>query len=168
MKKFTAILMTLALMLSLCVTAGAVTNAVEGENSQDVSIDITQAQAFAVTITWTGMTFAQQATWDSANHRYVTSENWTSTGSVTVTNNSNIGITYTAAYNESQNSQHPGVNIALEEEGGANLAEGVSIPAATAGAQNSTFTVNPSGAPDGAINGRVVIGRITVTISKTT
>lgn len=103
MKKLTAAIVSLALILSLSVTAFAATN--DGTSGTDIDVNakyvdgVTAATKISVDVTWGAMEFTYTVsgtkTWDAAKHDYTvsTSGAWSASGNeICVTNHSNATV----------------------------------------------------------------------------
>ena len=103
MKKLTAAILTLTLMLSLSVTAPAATN--DGVTGTDIDVNakyvdsVAAATKISVDVTWQAMEFTYTVsgtkTWDAAKHDYTvsTSDAWSASGNeISVTNHSNAAV----------------------------------------------------------------------------
>lgn len=108
MKKVTALILALVLVMSLGTTALA-TTITTGDQNIDVKgkyLDNTKTPTvYSVDVSWGAMQFTYTEsgamTWDPANHTYTdsTSGSWTANGNtVTVTNHSNAEVTATFAF----------------------------------------------------------------------
>lgn len=104
MKKILSLILALALVMSLSVTAFA---AETNDGSQNTSIDVnalysdgvSTPEVISVNVEWGAMSFTYSVsgtkTWDATKHEYTTNSNaaWTATGNtVTVTNHSNVAV----------------------------------------------------------------------------
>lgn len=148
MKKFLTIALTLAMLCSLfTVNAFAVTVGDGGSSSSDVQIQLGGSvnHVYAVDIEFTGMTFVYgtDATWNPSTkeYDYATDASW-STGSIKITNNSDMPITYTAT-NEDEVTTYGNVELEMTNAN-ANLAKcdiGGTAPSATI---SVTLTGKPS------------------------
>lgn len=175
MKKIFTIIIALAMVLTMSVTAFAAEDT--GNKPGDTqTIDVTakstssgtsEATVYSVDISWDSMTFTYSEsgtkTWNPADHTYTTSTSggWDkTTANVTVTNHSNaevdVAVTYSAV-------DGTGVTGAITN-GTKTLAAGVENAYASADSLVATLTI--SGEPTSAVNAEgVKIGSITVTIS---
>lgn len=171
MKKTIAIVLALALLLSLTITAFAAT--VEGSNesvSQVVKGTYTAKETrtvYSVDITWSTMEFtyneAYKGEWNPTTHKYenATEAGWTGTGTVTVTNHSNTAITATPSYKANDAYKAAGMTFSVAALNIATADNGANGAAGTA--QTGTITVAPNGTlPEGTKNAE--IGTITITI----
>ena len=118
MKKFLIIALTLAMLCSLfTVNAFAATVTDGGSTSSDVKIQLGGSvnHVYSVDIEFTGMTFVYGtgATWNPSTKAYDYAENasWT-TGSITITNNSDMPITYEAT-NEDEVTTYGNVELEM-------------------------------------------------------
>ena len=173
MKKTIAILLAVALMMSLAATVFAAGSKIEtgdGTASQVVKGTYTAKETktvYSVDITWSNMEFtyneAYKGEWNPSTHKdeNATAASWTGVGTITVTNHSNTAIIAVPSYkaNEAYKAAGMGFNVAslsvASADNGANGAAGT--------AQTGTITVTPNGSlPQGTKNAE--IGTITITI----
>lgn len=113
MKKIVSLILALALVMSMSITAFATENTGTLTAAGDKTIEVsgtynagdTAATKVSVNITWDAMTFtytgASEGTWDPATHSYTgtTAGGWsTETATITVTNHSNAAITATCSF----------------------------------------------------------------------
>lgn len=114
MKKVISLILALALVMSMSITAFAAdTSANVSESGKSATINVSgtynkggiAATRVSVDITWDAMTFtytgASDGTWDPATHSYTGSSEggWsTETATITVTNHSNAAITATCSF----------------------------------------------------------------------
>ena len=119
MKKLGVVLLTLALLCALPVTAFAATGLNTTTNNTDSAVvkgtyvaGGTSAIVYSVDITWGSMEFtytdASEGTWDPTNHSYTDSAEatWTcadGANEITVTNHSNAPISATLSYQAAEN-----------------------------------------------------------------
>lgn len=109
MKKITALILALTLVMSLNITAFATT---VGTGDQDIDVkgkyldNSTTPTIYSVDVTWGAMEFiyteSGAMTWNPADHTYTdsTSATWVANGNtVTVTNHSNAEVTASFAFN---------------------------------------------------------------------
>lgn len=171
MKKTIAIVLTLALLLSLTVTVFAAT--LEGSNesaSQVVTGTYTAKETrtvYSVDITWSSMEFtyneAYKGEWNPSTHKYenATAASWSGTGTITVTNHSNTAITAVPSYKANDAYKAAGMSFDVASLNVATADNGVNGAAGTA--QTGIITVTPNGSlPSGTKNAE--IGTITITI----
>lgn len=118
MKKFASLILALAMMFTLCISAGAaeetLTNSKLTSTAQNVTVNVTEGTntgtVYHVNVTWTDLTFEYQkegeGTWDPSTHTYdnVTENGWvggngntiTREGVITVINHSNAPVNVSA------------------------------------------------------------------------
>lgn len=173
MKKILSLILALAMIMSLSVTAFAaegITNGdtdtadVKGTYSSEVTVTV-----YSVDISWEGLSFtyngAFEGNWDPKTHEYEnsTAAGWAAgNGTITVTNHSNTAITATPSYKAVAGYETAGVSFstaALEVATADNGVDGAAGSAVT-----ETIVVTPTGSlPEGTDD--VTIGTITITIS---
>lgn len=163
MKKLISAILTLAMVMTMSLTAFAVgqgeslTTEVKGTyKGKETEV------VYSVDISWTAMDFtyndAYKGEWDAANHTYknATPANWEGTGTITITNHSNTDIKATPAYAAA-------AGYADASMGFDTAALKVASAATNNAAETGTITVTPAGKlPAGTTS--AVIGTITVTI----
>ena len=175
MKKLFAVLLAVAMLASMSVTAFAEgTN--EGSNSTQITVNGTYAsgtaggETISADIAWEAMDFtytgASQGAWNPATHTYdgATEGGWSdNTPAITVTNHSNVAVNATLGFTASVDGV---IGTFTEASGTANdkvlelaTAEGTEVSAAP------TATAN-SGTSGAAIDATQTLGTITVTIAK--
>lgn len=173
MKKILSLILALAMVMSLSITAFAaegITNGgtdtadVKGTYSSEATVTV-----YSVDISWEGLSFtyngAFEGNWNPKTHEYenATAAGWAAgTGTITVTNHSNTAITATPSYKEATGYESAGVSFSTSALEVATADNGVDGAAGTAVTQ--TITVTPTGSlPEGTEN--ATIGTITITIS---
>ena len=105
MKKILSLVLALALVMSLSVTAFAAETTNDGENNTSIDVNaiysdgVATPDVISVNVEWGAMSFTYSVNgtkqWDATKHEYTTNSNaaWTATGNtVTVTNHSNIAV----------------------------------------------------------------------------
>ncbi len=173
MKKLLSLILALALVLSLSVTAFAAEGVSNGgTDSADVkgtySTEAT-VTVYSVDIAWSGLEFtyngAFEGNWNPENHEYedATAAGWAAgNGTITVTNHSNAAITATPTYTAKEGYESAGMNFSTDALQVATADNGVDGAAGTAVV--GTITVTPTGSlPEGTKD--ATIGTITITIS---
>lgn len=174
MKKVISLLLALAIVMSLSVTAfaaeGDATDVGAGEYSTNVTgsyVAGTEASGtvFSVDISWTAMSFTYHAekapVWDAENHEYSesTPAYWEGEGKITVTNHSNTKITAKPEYTPGENYGNADMVFSSDLLRVASAENG--------SAQIGTITVTPD--PNGYLpkmDAAATIGSITVTIAQ--
>lgn len=173
MKKTVSLLLALALLLSVSVVAFAAEGVGNG-GSDSASVKGTYkgkaaAVVYSVDIAWEGLEFtyngAYDGEWNPATHSYdnSTEAGWAEgTGTITVTNHSNIGITAVPSYTAESGYEDAGMSFSTSSLVVATADNGVD--GAAGQAVTGTITVSPTGKlPEGTEN--ATIGTITITIS---
>lgn len=173
MKKILSLILALAMIMSLSVTAFAaegVTNGgtdtadVKGTYSSEATVTV-----YSVDIAWEGLSFtyngAFEGNWNPKTHEYenATAAGWAAgNGTITVTNHSNTAITATPSYSPAAGYESAGVSFSTAALQVATADNGVDGAAGTA--VTGTITVTPTGSlPEGTED--VTIGTITITIN---
>ncbi len=181
MKKLFAILLAVALVAALSVTAMAADNAgasLEGESSKVVKgiyaagADVDQ---YKVAITWGDMQFtyaAAQRVWDTDNYEWDTTQaaGWSvvegKTNTITVVNHSSEAITATFTWTAAAN--FTGVGANFTDNAGAALT-GNALSVGSAATNNAAVTevakFMPTGTLDASVSSLTDLGSITVAIS---
>lgn len=175
MKKLLAIVLVLALAMSIGVTAFAqgAPETVGQNGSKEIDViagyntTTSTPEVYSVDIVWTDMTFtyteSSTKTWNAADHSYDTnaSGGWDkTTASVTVTNHSNVEVTVAMEYVPVENT---GVTGTLT---GGNAVLSAGEEGNYAGADSLTATLTIGGKPSETVTtDGVKIGTIKVTIS---
>lgn len=175
MKKFTAILLTLALMLGLSVNAVAAPDPSTigniGDNATSpVTVTVTQpSDVVSVTIDWGAFEFNYTAKWDTDSHTFVAQDDgWGSQSStLTITNNSNIDIYYAVEYVESEDTanKHKDTSVAVKFDNSTSIVATKLDKPVDANDSFKEITVTPTGTPDVTVTDKITIGNIKVTIS---
>ena len=171
MKKIIALALSLILVLSLSVIASAesYSGTVTAPAIPDTPVSGTYTEGtgavdtYSVEISWTGLAFtfaAAQKTWDATNHVEVdaTEGQWSSAGTITVKNHSNVGITATPSYD-------PG---SYDGDATIGVSGAINLNAATEGTENytqGTITVTPGGTLEKSQEA-VDLGDIVIVITK--
>ncbi len=173
MKKILSLILAMAMVMSLSVTAFAadgVTNGgtdssdVKGTYSSEATVTV-----YSVDISWSGLEFtyngAFEGNWNPATHEYedATAADWAvGNGTITVTNHSNTGITATPSYTAKAGFESAGMSFSTAALQVATADNGVDGAAGTAVV--GSITVTPTGSlPEGTEG--ATIGTITITIS---
>ena len=172
MKKILSLILALALVMSLSVTAFAATN----DGTENTSIDVnamysdgvSTPDVISVNVEWGAMSFTYSVSgnkqWDATKHEYTTNINsaWTATGNtVTVTNHSNIAVkaelafTADTAYNTVTGSFDK-AELLLDSGDGLTYAN----------ADKDTATLTLAGTLADTVKTSTKVGTITVSISK--
>lgn len=174
MKKMFSVLLVVVLMMSLSVTAFA-TNYTQ---AQDVSSPVTATYVaggaggtvFSVDVEWSAMNFTYQAPkwaqWDAENHKYTdaVSGGWTGSGTVTITNHSNVALDVTPGY--TMNSGYADTILVFKDGDTAiNGAMIVASAADTNAAVEKTITVTADGKLASGAS-QTEIGSVKVTIAE--
>lgn len=181
MKKIVSLVLTLAMMCSLCVTVALADSTTETLTTslpsadKDITVVVdpydSSTTVYSVDITWTSLAFAynkgSQGTWQPGNHSYNggVASSWTSGElSFTVTNHSNAEVKYKASWeraNPANGSADAELGTPTNANGG-NLTDGVTLAAGVVGqyenAANSSFSLTAKGAPDNSAK----VGTLTV------
>ncbi len=169
MKKLTALILALTLVLSCSATAFAAVG--KGDQTQEVKgtyqAGTVSDTIYSVDISWEGLSFTYTApaegTWNPTTLSYDgagTEGSWSGTGTITVKNRSNTAITATPKY--AANANYEGAEITFDKA--VLTVANADTGAAVGTEQSGTITVQPSGdLPEGTED--AVIGTITLTIA---
>lgn len=175
MKKLFAILMAVALLCTMSVTAFAANDVTTtGNSSADLTVKYSsgsKVDAYAATIEWGSMEFTYTSAaqkWDTENLQWTTDGTaaWsTNAGTVKITNRSSQAITAKFAFTAENANGVTGITV----NGAAINANGYSIAsadtgAATGTAQTQTFSILPTGEYTGTNTDAVKVGTITITL----
>lgn len=177
MKKILSLILALAMVMSLSVTAFAAENEDNGNDlNGGADINVTAKHVaggstgttYSVDITWTDMTFTYTDTttkeWQPSDHSYkeVAGGSWDkTTATVTVTNHSNASVQATVAYTDGK--ADDGVNASFDKTT-ATLDAGVENQYDAA--DKEVFTLTISGTPTFAASETAqTIGSIKVTLA---
>lgn len=173
MKKTVSMLLVLAMVMALSISAFAATLSNVGTDTAQVTGTYKGKEAagtiYSVDIEWKDMTFTYNApydgVWNPSSHEYdnVTEASWEGKGTITITNHSNGQITATPSYTAAEGFSKAGMKFSSD-----------SMVVATADNKEGengagkpvtgTITVTPTGElPEGTTN--AIIGTITITIS---
>lgn len=180
MKKMFAILLAVALVAALSVTAMAADNAagsLVGNNSkvvQGIYAAGADVDAYKVAITWGDMQFtyaAAQRVWDTENYEWDTTQaaGWSvvegKTNTITVVNHSSEDITATFTWTAGANYNGIGANF-TDDEGTALAGNALIVGDATGGAAvTEVAKFMPTGTLADSVNALTDLGTITVAIS---
>ena len=179
MKKLLSLILALALVMSMGITAFAAEGDQDGVQTGSYSADVTGSvttggngeAVYSVDIKWSGLSFTYNGgskVWDAENQKYnITStdaEGWEeSNGKITVTNHSNAAITATPTWNADDD--YKDVTMAFAYSNGTDTLELASAETNNA-AVEGTITVTPGGTLASTANGNA-IGQITIKIEST-
>lgn len=170
MKKITALILALTLVMSMSITAFATT---VGTGDQDIDVkgkyldNSTTPTIYSVDVTWGAMEFTYTEsgamTWNPADHTYTdsTSATWVANGNtVTVTNHSNAEVTASFAFNAltAYNTVTGSFDIASETLD-AGVVDGYDA------ADKVVATLTLAGTLDETVTDFTKVGTITVTIA---
>ena len=173
MKKLISLLLALAMIMSLSITAFAdETDVTAGSYNTDVTGTYVEGNdsngtVFSVDIKWTGMNFTYYAekgpVWNTEDHTYSAAEpaRWEGTGTITVTNHSNTRISATPAY--TKETGYETVEIEFDKDKLTLVSADIDNTAVT-----NTIIVTPGGSLPAISNdtNSAKIGTITVTIAE--
>lgn len=190
MKKFLALILTLALVMSMSVAAFAANHSqkdgtwdpaedVVEENPVNVTVSSDSAKVYKVTIIWGDLTFeyAADGVWDPDTHTYEGDGAWQVNNdqqaitngvqsTITVVNHSNAVVNAQASYPNTTLME--GVNIVCDVasktlESAADYA--YNQESLTTGEHTATITVSATGAPTNLNVGTTVLDKVTITIT---
>lgn len=170
MKKLFAILMAVALLCTMSVTAFAADVTTTGNTSADLTVKYSsgsKVDAYAATIEWGSMEFTYTSAaqkWDTDNLEWAAdgTSAWSNAGTVKITNRSSQAII--AKFSFTAESDAKGVT-GITVNGVAIDANGYSIADATSGtATTATFSILPTGEYTGTNTDAVKVGTITITL----
>lgn len=173
MKKMISLLLALLMVTSLSVSAFAAEGVGNGgSDSADVKGTYKGTAAstvYSVDISWNGLEFTYngeyEGEWNPNTHSYDngTKGGWAEgTGTITITNHSNTGITAVPSYKAASGFEDAGMTFSTTSLTVATADNGVGTAAGSA--VTGTITVTPTGTlPEGTTG--AVIGKITITIS---
>lgn len=165
MRKLTVVLITLAMILGLSVSAFAVGL---GSNDRDVYVTVNPngTQVWDVTLTWGTFEFIYTTgVWNGAAYE---SGHWTANSVITITNKSNNDIWYSAKYTETiDEGQRNNISFAFTGTGasGAVVNPTQLVSAVDHGSPTSgEFSFGPNDHPNVHEMARVKFGEISITI----
>ena len=174
MKKFACLVLALAMVFSLGISAGAVTDtikAVPGSSTGDVSVTISGSEAvvYYVDVEWKDLTFTYDGTktWDPATHTYTKEPEWTTTAiesAIVVKNHSNAAVTVSVAKTVYDDTNR-GVEFFVTPTGNETLATAVGTNVNAPHSVSYKVAVNTATAPSNLSTGTFKIGQIAVNIS---
>ena len=170
MKKLFSLVLVVALVLAMAITASAATVAANnGTASADVKASYEAGQAagdvYSVVVEFGSMEFTYKDTvegaWNTSNHNYdgTVEAHWeceAGADTITVTNNSNVAIVATATAECTEDGLEITCGNAITLE----------VAAENTAATPGTITVEVEGALDSETAANTVIGEVTVTITK--
>lgn len=166
MKKITALILAMMMIVAMSVNAGAALGK-DGSEQKDVKITVVKAgdaeDTYAVTLTWEALDFTYtygQKVWNEQTHvAEVTGGSWSDAKTITVKNDSNVAIGYEASYIDDAEKADI-AEIGITDNGNGTLA------AATPGnTPTTTISVRPTTQPaNDEVNG-LVVGQVKVLIS---
>lgn len=173
MKKALSLVLALAMIMSLSITAFANETGVEAGsyNTEVIGTYVegsdSNGTVFSVDIKWTGMNFTYYAekgpVWNTNDHTYSEAEpaRWEGTGTITVTNHSNTRISATPVY--AKESGYESVEITFGTDKLTLVSADIDNTAVS-----DTITVTPGGSLPAISNetNSAKIGTITVTIAE--
>ena len=165
MKKFTAVLFALILMLALCVAVGAATIPGGGNvNQNNVTVAVTNVVTYGYNVTWDSLDFVYNyGAWDPQSQSYP-SAGWkddNTEADVTVSNLSNAEIWYTIAYTDNDQTVIP-AGVTFTDPATVN---GSLEACAVGGTPDSgTLTVTIGGTPNDKNVSQIILGTINVTV----
>ncbi len=166
MKKILGLILAIAMMAALSVTAFAAPTPSEFNDSADVNgkyVAGAQADVYYVDVTWGAMNFTYKAdaqTWDPEAHTWIdaTTGTWTAEGNtITVANHSSVEVTATFAFTAAEDYDDLTPTFTGVTDNAADLAAPT-----TATATTCTATLTLAGTLPAGTNG--VIGTVTVTL----
>lgn len=173
MKKFACLVLALAMVFSLGISASAVTDtikAVPGLSTGDVSVTIsgTESIVYYVNVEWKDLTFTYDGTktWDPATHDYIKEPEWTTTAienAIVVENHSNAAVKISV--NKTAYDTNRGVEFSVTTTGNETLATAVDTPVNAPPSVSYKVAVNENSAPSNLSAGTFKIGQITVNIA---
>lgn len=173
MKKIISLVLALLMIMSLSISAFAAdgvgnggTDSAEVKGTYKGTASVT---IYSVDISWSGLEFtyngAYEGEWNPGTHSYDngTKAGWAEgTGTITITNHSNTGITAVPSYKAASGFEDADMIFSTSSLAVATADNGVGTAAGSA--VIGTITVTPTGTlPEGTTG--ATIGRITITIS---
>ncbi len=180
MKKLFAILLTVALLCTLSVSAFAATvNTTGSETSKDLTVKYTEGtkvHAHAATIEWGSMEFTYTAgaqTWNTESMKWEYEDGaWSEPSTVKVSNKSSEAITVKFGFvAEADAKGVTGITVKKQADGtvvgndGCQIEKAKEVAGGNGTATECIFTVQPTGTYTGTNAAAVKVGSITITLA---